>query len=277
MNKSEENVHEVYLHHGKNVVVNTNNKGRHRENCLCWQGCTKFKPNGPRSENCPIANAVFKNCVKFNIVSPVWECPEMEPYEIPFIFSTKKKTEKTEVKKRKTRDVKKSGVTTTLQLPDGHRVVTDNLTAYLLEYWPQGSEREDRTFYERLRSEFKSKNKYEACSEKRKEDHKTRPYIVNQIKPKKKGGELKFYEQGSVYGSKLNSKKAKAAAKLTATLIKKPEKKKSVLKPKVKAKTKKVESGYSPRLEPTEIEPTKVEVKPSALNKLVGNLIRRFI
>lgn len=25
--------------------------------------------------NCEIANAVFENCAKFGIVTPVWECP----------------------------------------------------------------------------------------------------------------------------------------------------------------------------------------------------------
>lgn len=62
-----------YEHHGKTVSVQSHLKGKHRDHSLC-QACGKFKPNTP--ENCPIAQAVFENCVKFNIVSPMWECPE---------------------------------------------------------------------------------------------------------------------------------------------------------------------------------------------------------
>lgn len=49
-------------------------KGKHKEHCLCHSDCRKFKPN--TSENCPIAQATFENCAKFNIVTPMYECPE---------------------------------------------------------------------------------------------------------------------------------------------------------------------------------------------------------
>jgi len=64
---------EVYDHHGKDVIVKSNNKGKHRENCLCY-GCKKLDLEN-RENNCPIANAVYENCVKYDIVTPVWECP----------------------------------------------------------------------------------------------------------------------------------------------------------------------------------------------------------
>lgn len=48
-------------------------KGLHRNCCLCFS-CGKFKPGDP--DNCPIAEAVFANCVKFGIVTPMWECPK---------------------------------------------------------------------------------------------------------------------------------------------------------------------------------------------------------
>jgi len=65
---------EKYAHHGTEVSVQSDLKGKHREHCLCFQGCVNFKPGSP--DNCKIAAAVFKNCVEFNIVTPVWECPE---------------------------------------------------------------------------------------------------------------------------------------------------------------------------------------------------------
>lgn len=65
-----------YEHHGKVVSVRSDLKGRHADFCLCY-ACRKFVPNSP-SDNCPIAQATFANCVKFGIVTPMWECPEYE-------------------------------------------------------------------------------------------------------------------------------------------------------------------------------------------------------
>jgi hypothetical protein len=64
-----------YQHHGASMVVRADLRGRHREHCLCY-GCGKFDPTG--KNNCPIAQAVFDNCVKHTIVSPVWECKEFQ-------------------------------------------------------------------------------------------------------------------------------------------------------------------------------------------------------
>jgi hypothetical protein len=59
-----------YRHHGREVVVRADLKGKHRDHCLCY-GCGKYP-------GCPIAKAVFDNCVKFDLVTPVWECPDFE-------------------------------------------------------------------------------------------------------------------------------------------------------------------------------------------------------
>lgn len=64
----------AYIHHGRTVKVRHDLLGKHRAHCLCYQGCVFFKPGQPN--NCPIAEAVFKNCKDHGIVSPVWECPE---------------------------------------------------------------------------------------------------------------------------------------------------------------------------------------------------------
>lgn len=66
---------ERYEHHGKEVTVRSDLKGKHRDHCLCY-GCDKFKTDDSDASQCPIAAAVFANCVKFGIVSPVWECPD---------------------------------------------------------------------------------------------------------------------------------------------------------------------------------------------------------
>ena len=66
-----------YEHHGKTVSVKEEYKGKHRDICLCWQKCKHFKPEN-RAENCKTANAVYKNCVDFGIVSPVMECTDYE-------------------------------------------------------------------------------------------------------------------------------------------------------------------------------------------------------
>ena len=66
-----------YDHHGVAVSVQENLKGLHREHCLCWLGCKKFKPQN-REGNCAIANALYRNCVHYNVVTPVWECPDFE-------------------------------------------------------------------------------------------------------------------------------------------------------------------------------------------------------
>lgn len=67
---------EVYEHHGSSVAVQPHLKGKHREHCLCFQGCAEFKPG--QADNCEIAKEVYANCQAFDIVTPVWECPRFK-------------------------------------------------------------------------------------------------------------------------------------------------------------------------------------------------------
>lgn len=64
---------ERYQHHGREVAVMSHVKGRHREMCLCMNGCDFFKPG--ESENCPIAQANYDLCRLHGLVAPVMECP----------------------------------------------------------------------------------------------------------------------------------------------------------------------------------------------------------
>lgn len=68
--------YEQYEHHGKQVWVRSDLKGKHRKHCLCMV-CKKINIVD-RDKNCPIAQILFNNAVKFNLVTPVWECPEFE-------------------------------------------------------------------------------------------------------------------------------------------------------------------------------------------------------
>ena len=61
-----------YIHHGVEVAVEKDSKGKHRKYCLCWK-CAFFNPEN-REVNCPIANTLFGINVKYHITTPVWEC-----------------------------------------------------------------------------------------------------------------------------------------------------------------------------------------------------------
>jgi len=61
-----------YKHHGNEVFVREDLKGRHREHCLCCV-CQKFFPDDV-DKNCIIAREVFSICLKLSLVLPVWEC-----------------------------------------------------------------------------------------------------------------------------------------------------------------------------------------------------------
>jgi hypothetical protein len=63
---------EQHEHHGATIRVDSELKGQHRNHCLCFK-CGSFKPGTP--ENCAIAQATYENRVKFNTVTPVYECP----------------------------------------------------------------------------------------------------------------------------------------------------------------------------------------------------------
>lgn len=61
-----------YKHHNRTVVVRDDLKGRHREYCLCYYPCKKFKPDSP--DNCPIAALLFRTCIITGTTTPVFEC-----------------------------------------------------------------------------------------------------------------------------------------------------------------------------------------------------------
>jgi hypothetical protein len=63
---------EKYDHHGTEVSVRKDLKGKHREHCLCFS-CEKFKLGTP--DKCPVANSLFTFCVLHDLVTPVYECP----------------------------------------------------------------------------------------------------------------------------------------------------------------------------------------------------------
>jgi hypothetical protein len=67
---------EKYKHHGQIVSVQSGLRGKHIEHCLCFQGCVHFRPL--EGNNCEIAQANYKNCVKFGTVQPVYECPNFK-------------------------------------------------------------------------------------------------------------------------------------------------------------------------------------------------------
>jgi RNA polymerase subunit RPABC4/transcription elongation factor Spt4 len=61
-----------YTHHEEKVFVREDLKGKHRQYCLCFS-CSRFHPGD--TNNCPVANRVYKTCVDCDLVTPVWECP----------------------------------------------------------------------------------------------------------------------------------------------------------------------------------------------------------
>ena len=69
----------VYNHYGNDVFVFEEDKGKHREHCLCWS-CGRFYPEPEdMAKNCPIARLLYNICVTLKMVVPVWECPVMIP------------------------------------------------------------------------------------------------------------------------------------------------------------------------------------------------------
>ena len=66
-----------YVHHGRTVAVGQDLKGRHKEHCLCFRPCKKFKPGMPET-NCPIANLIYAVDIQCGVTTPVWECPLFE-------------------------------------------------------------------------------------------------------------------------------------------------------------------------------------------------------
>lgn len=69
----------TYEHKWPGKTVKTHviegNMGKHKQNCLCFQGCKFFQPDG---DNCHIAAQLYAFDVDHDIVTPVWECPKFE-------------------------------------------------------------------------------------------------------------------------------------------------------------------------------------------------------
>ena len=69
-------IYEQYTHHQKLVWVNSELKGHHWEYCLCAQ-CGRFNLDrrlGP--PNCLMAESLYGVCKRYNLVTPVFECPQ---------------------------------------------------------------------------------------------------------------------------------------------------------------------------------------------------------
>lgn len=48
-----------YEHHGQLVAVRVDDKGKHKDHCLCFAPCKNFHPGDPE-RNCPIAQDLFE-------------------------------------------------------------------------------------------------------------------------------------------------------------------------------------------------------------------------
>ena len=70
--------YELYEHHGTEVTVREDLKGRHREFCLCHSCNIANLYDEQKGKKCPIANKVFALCKSHHLVLPVWECQMFE-------------------------------------------------------------------------------------------------------------------------------------------------------------------------------------------------------
>lgn len=66
-----------YIHHNVEVSTQWHLQGKHRECCLCFQNCKFFTPNNQQT-HCEIAKENFALCIKYNVTTPVFECPKYE-------------------------------------------------------------------------------------------------------------------------------------------------------------------------------------------------------
>jgi len=65
-----------YEHHGKQVWVRDDLRGKHWGYCLC-AFCAKLNVED-RGANCPRANELYEFDVRNDMVTPVWECLDFE-------------------------------------------------------------------------------------------------------------------------------------------------------------------------------------------------------
>jgi len=71
-------VFEQYDHGWGLVWVRSDLRGRHRDFCECYK-CELFHPG--QSDNCERAQASYEFCVKWDCVTPMWECPDFNGEE----------------------------------------------------------------------------------------------------------------------------------------------------------------------------------------------------
>jgi dUTP pyrophosphatase len=69
--------YEQYWHLDEKNWVRSDLKGKHWEYNLC-RVCKKFDPNEEGISSCFTCSTVQYNCLRYNIVTPMWECPEFE-------------------------------------------------------------------------------------------------------------------------------------------------------------------------------------------------------
>ena len=90
---------ERYEHHGTDVAVQSELKGKHREHCLCYQDCDRFVvannsqavvvrnlereikallEYAEKGSTCPRATLLYAFCRAMNMTTPVWECPDFK-------------------------------------------------------------------------------------------------------------------------------------------------------------------------------------------------------
>lgn len=69
-----------YNHHGEEVWVREDLKGKHKEHCLCYN-CRRFKIDEP--DNCKIAEMLYRFCILTGCTTPMWECPKFIPVIYP--------------------------------------------------------------------------------------------------------------------------------------------------------------------------------------------------
>ena len=63
-----------YDHHGKEVYVREELKGKHRDHCLCFI-CDNFNMDN-KDKKCKVADMIYHICIHYNLTLPVWECPD---------------------------------------------------------------------------------------------------------------------------------------------------------------------------------------------------------
>ena len=67
-----------YTHHGVIVWVDLDLVGQHKKFCLCHICSSLVLEQDTTKQNCSIAQELFEINKKYNILTPVWECPKFK-------------------------------------------------------------------------------------------------------------------------------------------------------------------------------------------------------